>query len=288
MSAELEERGASSEAAGRSCNTIVAAAPGATGVWLVTQYSRALRRRADCSVFVPPGKEDAALPLLILMHGVYGSHWNWWALGNLPAIAMEMLAAGEMEPFAIAMPSDGMWGDGSGYVTHRDLDAESWIMDEVAECARAVATNVQTERIYLAGLSMGGFGALRLGAKFAARVAGISAHSPVTSLADLREYVQDPASAYRAAGKRDAEVLYWMWRNRADLPPIRFDCGTEDALLESNRALHTALEKARIPHVYEEAPGGHDWPYWKKQVRSTLRFVSEIARRGGAGVSSGA
>jgi S-formylglutathione hydrolase FrmB len=288
MSAESKDRGVVSELAARARNTVVAAAPGAPGIWFVTQYSPALRRRADVSVFVPPGREEQALPLLILMHGVYGSHWNWWALGDLPAIAMEMMAAGEMEPFAIAMPSDGMWGDGSGYVTHRDLDAEAWIVDEVPECARAVAAHVQAERIFLAGLSMGGFGALRLGAKYAARVAGISAHSPVTSLADLREHVQDPLRAYFAEGRRDVDVLYWMRSNRAALPPIRFDCGTEDALLGSNRALHAALEKARIPHVYEESAGGHDWPYWQKQVRSTLRFFSEITRRGAAGVSPGA
>jgi putative tributyrin esterase len=288
MSAESEDRGLSSEPAARSRNTVVAAAPGAPGIWFVTQYSPALRRRADVSVFVPPGQEAQALPVLILMHGVYGSHWNWWALGNLPEIAMEMMASGEMELFAIAMPSDGMWGDGSGYVKHRDLDAEAWIMDEVPECVRAVAPHVQSERLYLAGLSMGGFGALRLGAKYAARVAGISAHSPVTCLADLSQYVQDPAREYVAGGKRDADILYWMRRNRADLPPIRFDCGTEDALLKSNRTLHAALDRARVPHVYEESAGGHDWPYWQKQVRSTLRFFSEIARRGTAEVSSGA
>ena len=135
---------------------------------------------------------------------------------------------------------------------------------------------------------MGGFGALRLGAKYAARVAGISAHSPVTSLADLSRHVGDPLREYFAAGRRDADVLYWMRRNRAALPPIRFDCGTEDGLLASNRALHAALEKERIPHVYEESTGGHDWPYWQKQVRSTLRFFSEIVRRGSAGVSFGA
>lgn len=288
MSAESEDYEASSKPAARPRNTVVAAAPGAPGLWFVTQYSPALRRRADGCVFVPPGREAQALPLLILMHGVYGSHWNWWALGNLPVVAMEMMTSGEMEPFAVAMPSDGMWGDGSGYVTHRDLDAEAWIMDEVPEIARAVATNVQTERIYLAGLSMGGFGALRLGAKYAARIAGISAHSPVTCLADLSQYVQDSPRDYFAAGRRDADILYWMRRNRAELPPIRFDCGTEDALMGSNRALHAALEKARIPHVYEELAGGHDWPYWQKQVRSTLRFFSEIARRGRAEVSSGA
>lgn len=251
--------------------------PGHPGVRLLTLYSPALRHRADVTLCLPPGATERPLPLLILMHGVYGSHWNWWALGNLPAIAAEMRAARDIIPFAIAMPSDGLWSDGSGYLAHKQFDAESWIVVDVPACLHGLFPQIQTGKIFLAGLSMGGFGALRIGAKHASRVAGISAHSPVTSLADLRQFVQDPIEKDLAAGKRDADLLYWMRRNRSRLPPIRFDCGTEDSLLPANRALHTAFVRARIPHGYEEHPGGHDWAYWQQHVRTTLRFVSQLA-----------
>lgn len=251
--------------------------PGHSGVRLLTLYSPALRHRADVTLFLPPTAADRPLPLLILTHGVYGSHWNWWALGNLPAIAAEMLTAAQIIPFAIAMPSDGLWGDGSAYVTHKRFDAESWIIDDVPACVHGFSPQIQIGKVFLAGLSMGGFGALRIGAKYASRVAGVSAHSPVTGLADLSQFVQDSPEKDLAAGNRDANLIFWMRRNRSRLPPIRFDCGTEDSLLASNRALHAALLQARIPHDYEEHPGGHDWPYWQKHVRSTLRFVSRLA-----------
>lgn len=251
--------------------------PGHPGVRLLTLHSRALRRRADVTLYLPPAPAARPLPLLILMHGVYGSHWNWWALGNLPAIAGEMLVAGEINPIAVAMPSDGLWSDGSGYVAHKGFDAEAWILDDVPAGVRESFPLVRTDKVFLAGLSMGGFGALRIGAKHAGRVAGIAAHSPVTGLADLRQFVHDSIERDLARGKRDADLLYWMRRNRSHLPPIRFDCGTEDSLLASNRALHAALLRARIPHDYEEHPGGHDWEYWRRQVRSTLRFVSQLA-----------
>jgi S-formylglutathione hydrolase FrmB len=251
--------------------------PGHPGVRLLTLYAPALRRRADVTLYLPPAPADRPLPLLILMHGVYGSHWNWWAMGNLPAIAGEMLAAGEIVPIAVAMPSDGLWSDGSGYVAHKSFDAEAWIIDDVPACVCGFFPQIQTSKVFLAGLSMGGFGALRIGAKHASRVAGISAHSAVTSLADLRQFIQNPIEDDLAAGKRDVDFFYWMRRNRSHLPPIRFDCGTDDSLLASNRALHTALLRARIPHEYEEHPGGHDWPYWQQQVRATLRFVSQLA-----------
>ncbi|MGC2635625.1 MAG: alpha/beta hydrolase-fold protein, partial [Acidobacteriaceae bacterium] len=184
---------------------------------------------------------------------------------------------GEIAPIAVAMPSDGLWSDGSGYVAHKRFDAETWIIDDVSACVHELFPQTLTSKVFLAGLSMGGFGALRIGAKHASRVAGISAHSPVTSLADLRQFVQDSIEKDLAAGKRDADLLYWMRRNRARLPPIRFDCGTEDSLLAANRALHAALLRARIPHIYEEHPGGHDWTDWQMHVRSTLRFVSQLS-----------
>jgi S-formylglutathione hydrolase FrmB len=190
---------------------------------------------------------------------------------------MEMINDGSIGPFAIAMPSDGLWGDGSGYVIHREFNAESWIIDDVPACVRVLCPELQWERIFLAGQSMGGFGALRLGAKYAARVAGISAHSSVTRLADLTQHVQQPLKEYLSAGKRDTDLLYWMRRHRSQLPPIRIDCGTEDALLDSNRTLHIALLRYRITHSYEEHPGAHDWAYWQQHVRATLRFVSRSA-----------
>ena len=249
--------------------------PGHAGVRLLTLYSRALRRRGDVTLCLPPGSRDRAMPLLLLLHGVRGSHWNWWALGGLPEIAAQMIANGEMEPMAIAMPSDGLWSDGSGYLRHKSFDAEAWIMEDVPACVHSLMPQVRVDRLSLAGLSMGGYGALRVGAKYAERVASIAAHSAVTSLDDLQRFVQDPIGKDLGAGKRDADLLYWMRKHRAQLPPIRFDCGTEDSLLESNRALHEALRKARIAHVYEEHPGGHDWDYWRTHVRSTLRFASK-------------
>jgi putative tributyrin esterase len=262
-------------------NVVAAPVPGQPGLSLLTLYSPALRRRADITLFVPPGTQDRSLPLLILMHGVYGSHWNWWALGNLPEIATRLLRKGAIGAFAIAMPSDGMRGDGSAYVVHGDLDAEAWIMQDVPACVKEVQPGVQTERVFLAGQSMGGFGALRLGAKYARRVAGVSAHSPVPALPDLMPYVSGSLRDYEKAGKRDTDILYWIRRNRAILPPMRFDCGTEDALIGSNRELHAALTREKIAHVYEEHPGGHDWSYWQEHVGSTLRFFSRLATGSG-------
>lgn len=252
----------------------------AEGVRFATLYSPALGRRGDVTLYVPEAGGDE-LPLLILLHGVYGSHWNWWACGHAPETAAAMIRSGAIRPFAIAMPSDGLWGEGSGYIAHRDFDAEAWIVNDVPEFVGEVLPRVKTDRFYLAGLSMGGFGALRMGMKYPAKVKGVSAHSAVTRIQNLRAFVQEPIADYLAAGEPNADILHWARANRAILPPIRFDCGLDDSLLSGNRALHEALEHGGIPHSYEEHGGGHTWEYWQEHVRATLRFVSEIEGRSG-------
>jgi enterochelin esterase-like enzyme len=246
------------------------------GLRLVTVKSPALGRRADLTVYVPPGGADP-LPLVVLLHGVNGSHWSWSMRGGAHLTAARLIETGELPPVAIAMPSDGLWGDGSGYVPHHDADYERWIVDEVPQAA-ALADERVTDRssIFLAGKSMGGFGALRLGAKYPARFAGVSAHSAVTTLARLRETIAEPLADLDAFGAPDGTALHWLEAHRARLPPLRFDCGTGDGLLAGNRALHAALDSRGIEHVYEEFPGGHDWPYWKLHVADTLRFFAGL------------
>lgn len=248
-----------------------------TGVRLATVFSPALKRRADISLFVPEGHGEEQLPLLVLLHGVYGSHWNWWALGGVVESAQRMIEVGEIQPMAIAMPSDSLWGDGSAYVPHSTFDAERWIAEDVPDAVSALLPHVESSKYFLAGLSMGGYGAIRIGLKHAHRIAGISAHSAVTCVGDLEPFVRDPGMAYLYSGVENVNILHWAERNRSTLPPLRFDCGREDSLLASNRALHAALLALEIPHVYEEHEGGHTWEYWKMHVRSTLRFVSGLA-----------
>jgi len=246
------------------------------GLRLVTVKSVALGRRADVTVYVPPGGNDP-LPLVVLLHGVYGSHWSWSLRGGVHLTAARLIETGELPPVAIAMPSDGLWGDGSGYVSHDDADYERWIVDEVPAAA-ALSDERVTDRslVFLAGQSMGGFGALRLGAKYAARFAGISAHSAVTTIARLHESVEEPLEDLPSFGLADGTALHWLEAHAARLPPLRFDCGTGDGLLAGNRALHAALDARAIEHVYEEFPGGHDWPYWKLHVADSLRFFGAL------------
>jgi len=246
------------------------------GLRHVTVKSAALRRRADLTLWIPD-KATAGLPLAVLMHGVYGSHWAWAWKGGAHRTAAALIAAGDIPPMVLAMPSDGLWGDGSGYVCHGSgEDYERWIMDEVP-VASAEATGSLTigGPLFLSGLSMGGYGALRLGAKYGSRVAGVSAHSSATDFHDL-DAITDEDMSLCAVDASECALIDLMQANRHTLPPFRFDCGTADVLLPQSRALHAALKAEGIPHSYEEFPGGHDWPYWQTHLADSLRFFAGV------------
>ena len=241
----------------------------------ITVKSAALGSRADITVHAPPAaRQGRDVPLVILLHGVYGSHWGWVRQGGAHRMADRLQAAGDLPPCVLAMPSDGLWGDGSGYLRHHAQDFEHWIAFEVAAAvAHAVPAVTDTSPRLIAGLSMGGFGALRIAATYPERFLAVSGHSSITNLSQMGLFVEECMDEVASpAGARS--VLDAMLRHRAHLPAIRFDCGTEDSLLQANRELHGRLLEAGISHTYEEFPGGHTWDYWATHLERTLRFFA--------------
>jgi putative tributyrin esterase len=250
---------------------------GHPGVRFLSLRGAALGRRGDVTLWISADRRKGKpLPLLVLLHGVFDSHWGWWMRGAVVESARVMVQREELPPIAIAMPSDGLWGDGSGYVRHENEDAERWIVEDVVQSVKHISPAVETKKFFLSGLSMGGFGALRLGCKYADRVAGISAHSSITRIEQMRWFTPHSKRDYMTEGEKNLDILYWAARNAKILPPIRFDCGRKDPLFDANRKLHGALTQLGIAHTFEEFQGGHEWPYWRRHVRDTLRFVNRI------------
>jgi len=247
------------------------------GLAFATVKSRALGRRADVALYVPPAAQDAVdLPIVVLLHGVYGSHWAWALKGRAHLTAARLIDAGALPPVALLMPSDGLWGDGSGYVAHTDDDAERWIIDEVPALACELVEQCSARSpLLLAGLSMGGFGALRLAGKHPQRLAAAAALSAVTEAAQLDALIEESRDGWSDA-PADHSVLAALAGAAGTLPPLRIDCGLDDSLLDPNRALHQALQRAGIAHHYAEAPGGHDWSYWSATLDDTLRFFGQV------------
>lgn len=243
----------------------------------VTIKSPALKARGDITLFVPPKIEALKnVPCAILLHGVFGSHWAWALKGGAHKTALALIESRAIRPIALAMPSDGLWGDGSGYLSHAHADYEAWIMSDVVDAVREVVPQTAGGKIFLSGLSMGGFGAMRLGARHAARVAAISAHSSSTHLDQLAKFIEEPLTAYGPLSDADKSVAHAILTAGKSMPPLRFDCGVDDVLFEPNRALHQTLLENNIPHAYHEFLGGHTWDYWREHLADTLKFFETL------------
>jgi S-formylglutathione hydrolase FrmB len=251
------------------------------GLREMTVRSPALGRRADLTVWVsePATHPGSPVPLIVLLHGVYGSHWAWTRRAGAHRVARGLIDSGELPPCVIAMPSDGLRGDGSGYLPNSSEDVERWIVDEVPAAAQQAAPLVDSNSpVCIAGLSMGGFAALRLGARHGDRFTAAAGLSSITDSRQLTRFVSDGPYVGRLV--EDTSLASALVRHRAHLPPIRFDCGVDDSLIDGNRRLHAALVEAEIGHEYEEFAGGHGWGYWEQHLPDVFRFFARQLTRG--------
>jgi len=243
----------------------------------ITVKTKNLKGRGDICVFVPPVENAENLPLVILLHGVYGSAWVWSQKAGVHRTTWEMIQRDEIPPMVIAMPSDGLWGDGSGYLAHNQKDFEKWIVEDVPNSVKEnIACVSKRSDLFISGLSMGGFGALRLGTKYGKKFKAISAHSTITNITQMPLFVEESIENYKQEDERENSVLGVLKKYKSTIPKLRFDCGSEDDLITYNRDLHTALNKEKIEHVYEEFPGAHEWSYWEEHVRKSLLFFASI------------
>jgi putative tributyrin esterase len=250
-----------------------------SGMQCVTVKSSALKQRADTTIFLPPEFSHLRnLPIVTLLHGVFGSHWSWTYQGGAHLLAAELMRQGDISPMVLIMPSDGLWGDGSGYVAHTHAylqqDFEKWIVDEVPEIATQTCPSCSQQSMrFIAGLSMGGFAALRLAGVYPDRYQAASGHSALTEISQIDALIEESREEW-AKEATSSSVLAALNSSQGKLPALRFDCGQSDIFLKANQQLHQSLLELGIAHEYEEFEGGHDWPYWRTHLANTLRFFS--------------
>ena len=249
----------------------------ANGLRFITVKTPNLKGRGDICVYAPSLTEkNETLPIVILLHGVYGSAWSWAHSSGVHIKLNELIRSGQLPPMILAMPSDGLWGDGSAYLPHNGLNFEKWIVEDVVD---AVISSIdgagKNSPLFIAGLSMGGFGALRIGAKYGHKFRAMSGLSSITSLPQMKLFVQESLKSYVQHNLIDEDLLATFKHYRHQLPPMRFDCGTDDLLINHNRELHRKMNKEGLLHTYDENPGGHEWPYWSEHIITTLKFFTK-------------
>lgn len=229
-------------------------------------FSESNRRRLPVWTWVPPGV--GPFPLLVLLHGVYDADGSgWWRLGR----AHEAAAAAARPP-VVVMPSDTGaelgtgwcdWADGTTY-------AETHLLREVLPWARQELP--VSDELWLTGLSMGGYGAVTLALRNPGTFNSVTSTSGFLDPLRLFQFVPNALERMWGGDGSTHDPRALLRRDRAGLPPLAFDCGTEDQLIDQNRDTHALLTELGVPHGYAEHTGAHDWDYWRVHLPDHLAF----------------
>jgi S-formylglutathione hydrolase FrmB len=201
-------------------------------------------------------------PVLIQLHGLGDNHRAW--------IEKSMLAIHVRDlPLAVVMPGTGT----DSYINWRSAERlhqhfyETYIAKDLVDHVKR-HFNVTDGPWAIGGLSMGGYGAMRLGLKYHDMFASIWSHSSAFMIPDrIPEDLVDEGQIEDASVFEQASRLK---RTGAQLPLISFDCGVDDRLIDTNREFDEHLARLGLAHHYAEHPGDHTWEYWNEHVQEAL------------------
>lgn len=244
--------------------------------------SAALGRTMRYRVLLPEGYEGSGqrYRALYLLHGLTGDYMDWSTRTDLATIARTV-------PLVIVMPD----GENAWYTNAADKGPrfEDYIADDLVKDVESKYRVIQARYgRAIAGLSMGGYGALKIGLKRPGTFAAAGGFSSALAVTDpkfddsLTRFKEQLYAIYGPAGSETRtanDVLLIVEKavpGRA--PAVYFDCGTEDGLLDSNRELGAALKKRGLAYEYHEVPGAHTWDYWNRRVDVFLPWLMRAFR----------
>jgi len=227
-------------------------------------------------------KEKKPLKTLYLLHGIFGHYMDWIIDSRIQSLAQE-------KNLAVIMPS----GENKFYV---DIEASLdmygvFIGEELVNFTRELFPLSHNRKdTFIAGLSMGGYGAIRNGLKYAdtfGYIAGLSsALIQDEVLASTYEVKQSPfgnrkyyESVFGDIDKlpgSDMDVCALVKKRLTEkkpIPKMYIACGTEDSLLANNRSFRDFLFQNNVPVDYVEGPGDHNWAFWNTYIEKVLDWL---------------
>jgi S-formylglutathione hydrolase FrmB len=249
--------------------------------------SAALDRAWKYAVYLPDGYDSAGLayPVLYLLHGNGGSRLSWIVDGRIRQTADALIAAGDIPPCIIVMPDAGT----SWYVDRKEAMETALLDDLIPEVERRWKAQTGRDGRLVGGLSMGGYGALRLALKYPERFAAAALLSPAI-------YHPEPpeASAARRVGvfgAPDYDGSVWRELNWPPLwdaylakqtpVPMYINSGDDDEfLIEAEAAkLYALLRAHKQPAELRIVNGAHAWPVWESTIGEAMRYIFRFAAR---------
>jgi len=215
--------------------------------------------------------------VLYLLHGLSDDGSAWQRFTTIESLASDY-------GLVVVMPSVGrsFYNDlpnGQNYFTY--------IVEEIPQYLQDVfAIEPRREDTYIAGLSMGGYGAMKAAFRHPEKYAAAGSFSGVLSFSLLASHIQmDPQESeefsqlFGDLGQLPGSTndpINWV-RNydikAGELPKLFISCGLQDDLYPTNTHFISECKKKGIPLEFHDEPGAHAWPFWEKQIVLFLKFA---------------
>lgn len=253
------------------------------GIFSGTFYSESLMQTTRIQVIFPDLSNDVTPVVtgtprvLYLLHGLGGDCEEWTRFSKIEYYAKKY-------NFIIILPQvqRSFYCDtacGSRYFT--------FVADELPEiCSRWFRLDTSRENTFIAGESMGGYGAFKCALSRPDRYGAAASLSGVLDYAALSCRIltgdwgdvlpQELRGIHGTVGlpeKKD-DLLHLLQQTAplARKPRLLQLCGTEDFLYADNQTFRRAAQEAHYPITYLEGPGDHEWPYWDKAIQHAFQF----------------
>ncbi len=256
----------------------------------VNYLSECLMRTVPVNVILPvdkltfpgqPKREEKPYKTLYLLHGIFGNYTDWVSGTKIQRWAEE-------KDLAVVMPS----GDNMFYVDQEDSHNfyGEFIGKELVDMTRKMfPLSRKREETYIAGLSMGGYGALRNGLKYSETfgcIASLSGAMVVDDIAkrtddvpffiDSRSFAQSIFGDLEKAEESDKNPKWLVKKLKEegkDIPKIYLTCGLQDSLLGVNREMRDFLKEQGADVTYVEGEGAHEWDFWNRSIKNVLDWL---------------
>jgi S-formylglutathione hydrolase FrmB len=247
----------------------------------VTFYSQALHRAMQYRVFLP---ETTAknLRVVYLLHGGGGTFRDWSNYSDVAQFAGRDLL--------LVMPQ----GDYSYYTNAaaRSQDRyEDYIVDDLAADVegRFPARRDRAGRA-IVGVSMGGFGAVKLALQHPDHYVFAAAMSPAIDVPrrrftwkrfnQSRSFLEIFGAEGSDSRRNNDPFVLAQAADAKSTPYLYLTCGRLEGLLAPNQEFDSLLERRGIAHEFHSVPGGHEWNQWATQLPAVFKSLRQHVSAG--------
>ncbi len=222
--------------------------------------------------------DNKSTPVLYLLHGLSDDNTAWIRRTSIERYAAKF-------GFAVIMPNVHR-----SFYLNMEHGGAYWdfINEELPELVNNFF-NLSSEQddTFIAGLSMGGYGAFKSAFISPEKFAACASLSGSMDVANRTKSIMDIEECTNIFGSKDKKTydLFTIIKDLKDsqkkIPQIFQCCGTEDFLYDDNIKMKEFLTQLRIPFTYQEEQGEHTWDYWDKKIVDVLRWMRKIHKYNG-------